>query len=84
MKNTYSIQLSSRYHDVHTFYHPINEFSGAITSDGSYTRSILSEDKESIEAIDFEGGPFLRIGDTIPGVERKIKGIKRCYYVELE
>ena len=84
MKSTYSIKLKSRYPDVNTLFHPIDEFSGAITSDGCYTRRVLSEDNSKIEAIDFEGGPFLRIGDTIPGIESKIKSIKACYYVELE
>ena len=84
MKNTYSIQLRSRDIGVNTYYHPIDEVSGVITSNSIYTRRILSEDNEKIEAIDFQGGPMLSIGDTIPGIEGKIKNIKACYYIELE
>jgi len=78
------LKLQSRYKDVETYFHPIDEFSGVITSNGEYVRRILSEKGDKIEAIDFEGGPMLKIGNIIQGTDKKIKSIKACYYIELE
>ena len=77
------IKLESRYKVVKTYFHPIDENSGAITSNGAYVRQILSSDKKAIKAIDFEGGPMLSVGDALYD-NKKIKSIKCCYYVELE
>jgi hypothetical protein len=77
------LKLQSRYKDVETYFHPIDENSGAITSNGAYVRRILSPDEEAIKAIDFEGGPMLSVGDVLYD-NKKIKSIKCCYYIELE
>ena len=77
------LKLQSRYEDVETYFHPIDENSGAITSNGAYVRRILSPDREVIEAIDFEGGPMLSVGDVLYD-NKTIKSIKCCYYIELE
>lgn len=76
------IKLPSRYKDVKTVFHQIDDNSGIITSNGSYTRCILSKDEKSIQAIDFEGGPMLYVGNTLDN--KKIKSIKSVYYIELE
>lgn len=78
------IKLKSRYKDVNTCYTPINEYSGLITSNGHYIRYIYSEDNSNIKAIDFDGGPIVSVGDYIKGVDKKVKSIKVCYYIELE
>ena len=78
------IKLNSRYRDVDTVYHCINDACGIITSNGEYVRCILSNDNKTIEAVDFEGGPMISIGDEIPGVNKKIKAIKSCFHIELE
>ena len=77
------LKLQSRYKDVETYFHPIDENSGTITSNGAYVRRILSPDGEAIKAIDFEGGPMLSVGDVLYN-NKKIKSIKCCYYIELE
>ena len=74
------LKLQSRYPNVKTFYHPIDEFSGVITSNSAYVRRILSPDEKAIKAIDFEGGPMLSVGDVLYD-NKKIKSIKCCYYV---
>lgn len=76
------VKLPSRYRDVETIYHQIDDNCGIITSNGNYVRCILSKDEKSIESIDFEGGPMIGIGDTL--CDKKIKSIKSVYYVELE
>lgn len=79
------IRLDSRYSDVDTIYHYIDDNCGFITSNGSYVRCTLDEDNKTLVAIDFEGGPMLSIGSKIPGIDKKkIKSIKARYYVELE
>lgn len=79
------IRLDSRYSNVDTIYHCIDDNCGVITSNGSYVRSTLDEDNETLVSIDFEGGPMLSIGSKIPGInKKKIKNIKVSYYVELE
>ena len=75
-------RLDSRYKDVNTIFTPINDSSGIIISNGNYTRTILSEDKNHIQAVDFEGGPMISVGSFIG--TKKVKSIKSCYYVELE
>jgi hypothetical protein len=77
------LKLQSRYKNVKTYFYPIDENSGVITSNGAYVRGISSPDEEAIEAIDFEGGPMLSVGDALYD-NRKIKSIKCCYYIELE
>lgn len=76
------IKLDSRYKDVATIFHPIDEAHGIISTTGNYVRVVLSEDNTTIKAVDFEGGPMLYIGDTLNN--KKIKSIKTVYYVELE
>ena len=44
----------------------------------------IINDNKTIEAVDFEGGPMVSIGDEIPGVSKKIKAIESCFYIELE
>lgn len=78
------IKLSSRYRDVDTVYHHIDDTCGIITSSGEFVRCILSNDNKTIEAVDFEGGPMISIGDEIPGVNKKIKAIESCFLIELE
>ena len=79
-----TIKLYSRYKDVETIFYPIDDTHGCIISNGNFVRKVISEDHETIEAIDFEGGPMLFLGKPIPGSDKKIKCIKSCYYVELE
>ena len=76
------IKLESRYKEVETYYHPIDEFSGVISTNSYYTRNILSEDSSHLKAIDFDGGPMLSVGDPFEG--KKIKSIKSSYFIELE
>ena len=78
------IKLDSRYKDVETIYHKINNTCGFITSNGAYTRYIASKDGSSLKGIDFEGGPMITAGSNIPGINKKIKDIKICFYIELE
>lgn len=80
----HSIKLESRYEDVETYYNPIDENSGIILSNGYYVRSILDSSQTKIEAIDFEGGPMLSVGNKLEGINKKIKSIRIGYYVELE
>lgn len=78
------IKLESRYKDVENIYHSIDDKQGFITTNGNYTRYIFSEDKTSLIGIDFEGGPMLTVGSNIAEINKKIKSIKACYYIELE
>lgn len=75
-------KLESRYSDVETFYHPINDKLGYITSTGAYHRTLRNPAGDSIEAVDFEGGPMLRVEDKFN--DRKIKSISRVVLIELE
>ena len=77
------IRLDSRYKDVETIYTCLNKNSGIITSNSAYVRTTVDSDNNLV-SIDFEGGPMLNIGDTLPIFKKKIKNIKRCYYIELE
>lgn len=79
-----NIKLQSRYKDVETYYNPIDKNSGVILSNGQYVRRILDSSQTKIEAIDFEGGPMLNVGDELEGTNKKIKSIRIGYYVELE
>lgn len=82
------IQLISRYNNVHTYVHNVGESSAVITTDGQYVRCILKKEAErvspldSIEGIDFEGGPMISVGGELNG--KKIKSIKACYLIEYE
>lgn len=71
MQENKVIKLESRYSDVHTTLEILDKDIGFITSDGHYVRSI-GESVLSPEAIDFEGGPMLSIGDTIEGTKKII------------
>lgn len=81
-------RLTSRYRNVHTYVQDINETSAVVTTDGQYVRCILKREDErispldSIESVDFEGGPMLSIGGELNG--KKIKSIKACYLIEYE
>lgn len=76
------IQLHSRYPDVCTFFSPINENSGILTTNSNTVRAGFNEANKELDFIDFEGGPMLSIGSYLNG--KKIKSIKAAYYVELE
>lgn len=78
------IKLDSRYKDVETLYKVIDENHGCITTNGNYTRYILSDDNNLLQGVDFEGGPLLQVGDTIPEINRKIKSFKVGIFVDLE
>ena len=78
------VRLHSRYGDVKTIFHPIDESRGYITSTGNYVRAGTDEEHKNIKFIDFEGGPMLCIGDTLDNTNKKIKSIKACYFIELE
>ena len=78
------IKLDSRYKDVVTLYKSIDDDYGVLISNGNYVRVILNEDETSIQAVDFEGGPMISVGDSMIGTSKKIKSIKAAYYVELE
>lgn len=78
------IKLQSRYGDVETYYDPIDANHGILSTNGYYVRCVLDDNDTKITAVDFEGGPMLFVGNTLPGTDKKIKAIKACYYVELE
>lgn len=78
------VKLYSRYKDVNTYLKLFDDNTGILLSNSNYTRRKLSEDQSSIQAIDFEGGPMLNVGDKIIDELNKIKTIKVCYYVEFE
>ena len=81
------VQLFSRYKSVHTEFRQLSRFLGYAISDGAYTRCILGDDKKTITAIDFEGGPMLFVGGTIRlsrNNTKKIKFIKSVYLIGLE
>lgn len=66
MKN---IELKSRYGDIHILKHLEGNMYSPICKNG-YMRII---GKDPIHAIDFDGGPYLAVGDTVK--EKKIKSI---------
>ena len=78
------IKLDSRYKDVETLYSAIDDNHGCIITNGNYTRYILSDDSKSLQGVDFEGGPLLKVGDTIPEINRKVKSFKVGIFVDLE
>lgn len=78
------IRLYSRYKDIKTYYEAIDENKGVVTSNGKYVRCGLSEDNTKLDFIDFEGGPFLKVGSPFLSLNKNIKSIKTCYYIELE
>ena len=81
-------QLISRYKNVHTYVQDIDNTSAVIITDSQYIRCVFKKKDErsspldSIESIDFEGGPMLSVGDELNG--KKIKSIKSCYLIEFE
>lgn len=81
-------QLISRYKNVHTYVQDIDNTSAIIITDSQYIRCVSKKEDErsspldSIENIDFEGGPMLSVGDELNG--KKIKSIKSCYLIEFE
>lgn len=81
------ITLESRYSDVFTKLVQLsdNNIYKVVTS-GHFVRCILDRDMTHINAIDFEGGPMIGIGDVVGGF--KINRIyhsreNQCYLVEL-
>lgn len=82
MQKNKNSELPSRYKDIKSMFHYIDNNSGIITSNSNYIKCILFKDKKSIQAVDFEGGPMLYVGDTLNN--KMIKSIKSIYYVELE
>ena len=86
MQESKIIKLKSRYSDVHTTLEILDKDIGFITSDGHYVRSI-GESTTYPEAIDFEGGPMLNVGDTIEGTNKIITNfysIKGGYIVRFK
>lgn len=77
-----NIKLNSRYSDVDTVYHPIDDNKGYITSTGAYHRTILNPEEDSIKAVDFEGGPMISVGEEFNN--KRIKSITHVILVELE
>lgn len=63
------IELKSRYGDIHILKHLEGNMYSPVCKNG-YMRII---GKDPIHAIDFDGGPYLAVGDTVK--EKKIKSI---------
>lgn len=80
------ITLQSRYKDVFTKLVRIQDnIYKAITS-GHYVRCLLDHDMSNINALDFEGGPMVGIGDIVENLKvNKIWHSKehQCYLIEL-
>ena len=82
------IDLSSRYNDVLTELEFISENSGIITTNGEFIRTILKNKSEqttpddTIQAIDYEGGPMISVGNILAGY--KVKRIRNVQLIEFE
>ena len=84
MKENKKFELNSRYNDVLTELEILsNDNRGIITTNGAFIRTLLSPtDDTVVEAIDYEGGPMVHVGDCLCG--RKVKSIKHVQLIEFE
>ena len=82
------IDLSSRYNDVLTELEFISNNRGIITTNGEFIRTILKSKSEqttpdnTIQAIDYEGGPMISVGNILAG--HKVKRIRNVQLIEFE
>ena len=82
------IDLSSRYNDVLTELEFISKNRGIITTNGEFIRTILKSKSEqttpddTIQAIDYEGGPMISVGNILAGY--KVKRIRNVQLIEFE
>lgn len=82
------IDLSSRYNDVLTELEFISNDRGIITTNGEFIRTILKNKSEqttpddTIQAIDYEGGPIISVGNILAG--HKVKRIRNVQLIEFE
>lgn len=82
------IDLSSRYNDVLTELEFISNNRGIITTNGEFIRTILKNKNEqttpddTIQAIDYEGGPIISVGNILAG--HKVKRIRNVQLIEFE
>ena len=82
------IDLSSRYNDVLTELEFISKNRGIITTNGEFIRTILKNKSEqttpddTIQAIDYEGGPIISVGNILAG--HKVKRIRNVQLIEFE
>ena len=82
------IDLSSRYNDVLTELEFISKNRGIITTNGEFIRTILKSKNEqttpddTIQAIDYEGGPMISVGNILAG--HKVKRIRNIQLIEFE
>ena len=82
------IDLSSRYNDVLTELEFISKNRGIITTNGEFIRTILKNKSEqttpddTIQAIDYEGGPIVSVGNILAG--HKVKRIRNVQLIEFE
>ena len=82
------INLSSRYNDVLTELEFISKNRGIITTNGEFIRTILKSKSEqttpddTIQAIDYEGGPMISVGNILAG--HKVKRIRNVQLIEFE
>ena len=75
------IKLESRYKDVDSKLIQIEDNKYLLNTNSEYVRLSRAENR-TIYSIDLEGGPMIRIGDTIQG--KKIKSIINKYVIEFE
>ena len=82
------IDLSSRYNDVLTELEFISNNRGIITTNGEFIRTILNNKSkqttpgDTIQAIDYEGGPMISVGNILAG--HKVKRIRNIQLIEFE
>ena len=82
------IDLSSRYNDVLTELEFISKNRGIITTNEEFIRTILKSKSEqttpdnTIQAIDYEGGPMISVGNILAG--HKVKRIRNVQLIEFE
>ena len=82
------IDLSSRYNDVLTELEFISNNRGIITTNGEFIRTILKNKSEqttpddTIQTIDYEGGPMISVGNILAG--HKVKRIRNVQLIEFE
>ena len=82
------IDLSSRYSDVLTELEFVSNNRGIITTNGEFIRTILKNKSEqttpddTIQAIDYEGGPTISVGNILAG--HKVKRIRNVQLIEFE
>ena len=82
------IDLSSRYNDVLTELEFISNNRGIITTNGEFIRTILKNKSgqttpdDTVQAIDYEGGPIISVGNILAG--HKVKRIRNVQLIEFE